>query len=34
MGWYAKKGERSQMLGLWEMFTVCKMQKFVLQKSE
>ena len=25
MGWYAKKGERSQMLGLWEMFTVkCK----------
>ena len=25
MGWYAKKGERSQMVGLWEMFTVkCK----------
>ena len=22
MGWYAKKGDRSQMVGLWEMFTV------------
>ena len=25
MQWYAKKGERSQMVGLWQMFTVkCK----------
>ena len=22
MGWYAKKGERSQMMGLLEMFTL------------
>ena len=31
MVWYAKKGESSQMAGLWEMF---KMQKFALRKSE
>ena len=31
MGWYAKKGERSQMLGLWKMF---KMRKFASRKSE
>ena len=27
MGWYCKKGEKSQMVGLWDMFTVrCKNQ--------
>ena len=27
MGWYAKKGERSQKVGVWEMFEMWKVEK-------
>ena len=41
MGWYARKGERSQMVGLWEMFTVksknffakMRIKKFINKKN-
>ena len=32
MGWYAKKGERSQMVRLWKMFTV--KSKYLFGKNE
>ena len=34
MGWYAKNGDRSKMVGLWEMFTVERKNLFCKNQNK